>query len=46
MHKNKPEITLYVKKYGFYQKKFKKPKIMYLYGNETFSLPSLHHRSY
>ena len=41
MHKNKPEIILYVKKYGFYQKNVKKPKFMYLCGNETFSLSSL-----
>ena len=46
MHKNKPEIIFYVKKYGFYQKNLKKPKFMYLSGNEAFSLSSLHHWSY
>ena len=44
MHKNKPEIILYVKKNnGFYQKNLKKPKFMYVSGNEAFSLSSLHH---
>ena len=31
---------------GFYQKNLKKPKFMYLPGNEAFSLSSLHHWSY